>query len=94
MQTNTQKRNSLLLKEAYPEIFHEIDLTKSMLSEKGRDKLNVNSYRRLWWTCSNCQHSFNEMIYNRVNDFGDCPNCSKKPRMITPSLPTTEKTTP
>lgn len=94
MQTNTQKRNSLLLKEAYPEIFHEIDLTKSMLSGKGRDKLNVNSYRRLWWTCSNCQHSFNEMIYNRVNDFGDCPNCSKKPRMITPSLPTTEKTTP
>lgn len=55
-----------------PQLVDEWDYDKNV--ELLPSQVTPGSHRKVWWICSNCGHSWEATIKNRVNGTG-CPNC-------------------
>ena len=65
---------SNLLKDKYPKIFNEINISKTKEEVKN---LTSYSHKKIWWKCSK-NHNYQATISNRTRIGSGCPYCSNK----------------
>ncbi len=66
--------------DAFPDLIKEWDYQKN--GDITPDLVSPHSGRKVWWTCSKCNHEWEAVISNRAKGSG-CPKCAQTQRILT-----------